>query len=851
MQSKRTLEFRSAPQAVLPPHLLPLPGGEWALWRCAALRGAGFPSTDVLKVSSPATAFAADRLITVEREARQLQRQSIDSLRERLNTLSATDKPLKSSLSNAIKKLLRNDLPPAPTIPCADDTLAAYDSARRRIEVARSAYDEAFKNGLSTQSSNLKQVAGDNLFREAVTWQNRAARQRAIDALLRTPENVRHAERRSNEELVAKYLQRYAVKNDTIGFFGPVGWARLDETEESIQVDAGPELVTNRSVYFEVWCIQALIARLNREPSLRPWMSPRRIPSIRLEGLTLCHPLGTRQVTAEQMIVLRLCNGSKTARELAQQLMTAHPSIFKSEAPVYSVLRTLANDGLIVWGFEVAYELHPERSLRRQLEQIENPRLRQAALALLDELESAREPIRAAAGDSEKLDQALVDLQATFSRLTNQAPTRSAGKTYGARTLVYEDCRRDVDVVFGDQLLKVLTPPLSLLLSSCRWLTAELARSYRSVFKQIYAQRVARTGRKQVDVLSFWLHALPLVANEKQRVIGAVVNEFQSRWANILSLPLHEQRVHYRSEDLRSKVSVAFASSGPGWAFARHHCPDVMIAADSVEAINRGDFELVMGELHLATNTLGSSSFCSQHPALDELMQCLESDLPEINAVPMPFVEGLTSRTNTTLISPRDYRIELEREAYAPERAKALAIADLVIEERGGDLMVRTRDGRLSFEIIEVFGGLLSSLAVNLFKVLPNEGHTPRVSIDRLILARESWHFAPASISWAFLKDESERFLGAMRWAKEQQLPSRMFCKVPVEDKPFYVDLESPVYVSILTRMVRRTLESGGEQATVKLVEMVPGVEQAWLPDSKGNRYTSELRIVACDLAQA
>ncbi len=836
----------------LPEHLLPLPDGEWSLWRCVALRGAGFPSTDVLKLTAPESASAADQLIAAEQEARQLQQTAVDSLRKLLNAMSGleADKSLKSGLSKAIKKLLRGDLPPAPAIACSDDSLAAYESARLRVDVARTAYEEAFKSGVANLSRTIKQVAVDNRFREAVTWQNRDALHRAIDALLRMPESGRHAERRGCEELVAKYLQRYTLKNDTIGFFGPVGWARIDEAEESIRVEAGQELVVKRNVYFEAWCLQALIARLNKDVSLRPWMSPRRIPSIRFEGLKVFHPLGTRQVTNDQMIVLRHCNGSRTAQELAQHLMCVHSSEFRSETHVYGILQSLVHSDLISWGFEIPYELHPERTLRRQLEKIGHPSRRQMALALLDQLESAREQINRAAGDSEKLDEAFLGFETTFSRLTNQAPTRGAGKVYAARTLVYEDCRRDVDVVLGEQVVNHLTPPLSLLLASCRWLTSEIARRYRIEFNQLYAQRVARTRRKQVDGLSFWLHALPLVTTEKQRLIGSIIGEFQSRWAKILSLPHDKKQVYYRSEELRPKVLEAFAAAGPGWAFARHHCPDVMIAAEDVEAVKRGDFQLVMGELHVGTNTLTPSSFVSQHPAPEELLGFLESDLPEPKAVTMPFIDGLTSRTNLGLISSRDYLIELEREAFAADRTQALAIADLIVEECGGELLVRTHDGRLSFDVIEVFGGLLSGLVVDLFKVLPNKGHTPRVTIDRVTIAREAWNFHPSSIAWAFLKEESERFLAARRWAEETGLPSRMFVKVPVEAKPFYADFASPVYVNILTRMIRRTLESEGENGNVKLVEMMPQVEQVWLPDSKGNRYTSELRFAAFDLTQ-
>src|SRR5438105_2435638 len=49
-----------------PRHLVELPGGEWALWRWVALRGAGFPADGVLRLSAPAAAAAADLLLLAE-----------------------------------------------------------------------------------------------------------------------------------------------------------------------------------------------------------------------------------------------------------------------------------------------------------------------------------------------------------------------------------------------------------------------------------------------------------------------------------------------------------------------------------------------------------------------------------------------------------------------------------------------------------------------------------------------------------------------------------------------------------------------------------------------------------------
>lgn len=40
-------------EATLPAHFVRLPGSEWAVWRWVALRGAGFPAAEVLKLAAP------------------------------------------------------------------------------------------------------------------------------------------------------------------------------------------------------------------------------------------------------------------------------------------------------------------------------------------------------------------------------------------------------------------------------------------------------------------------------------------------------------------------------------------------------------------------------------------------------------------------------------------------------------------------------------------------------------------------------------------------------------------------------------------------------------------------------
>ena len=119
-----------------------------------------------------------------------------------------------------------------------------------------------------------------------------------------------------------------------------------------------------------------------------------------------------------------------------------------------------------------------------------------------------------------------------------------------------------------------------------------------------------------------------------------------------------------------------------------------------------------------------------------------------------------------------------------------------------------------------------------------------------MVICREAWTFAAGEISFAREKEGSDRFLSARRWARAQGLPRFVFAKVPVEVKPFYVDFSSPVYVDILAKMVRRTVEHNSVNANISFSEMVPDTAHTWLPDAEGQHYTSELRVVAVDQAR-
>ena len=425
-------------------------------------------------------------------------------------------------------------------------------------------------------------------------------------------------------------------------------------------------------------------------------------------------------------------------------------------------------------------------------------------------------------------------------------------KTYAGRTLVYEDCQRNIDVEIGSSILEGLGPPLSLLLNSARWLTFQVAAEYRKKFAEIYA-RLAREKRSStIEALDFWPHAQRLLFGSASGSIKAIASVFQDRWAEIFSLPEGRRRVSYTSDELRPRVMAAFDVPGAGWQYARYHSPDIMIAAESVDAIRRGDYQLVMGELHVAIHSLSWSFFLAQHPAPEEFFKGIDADLPlpRVLLRPPKSWPGLTSRNFNTLASPKDYPLEFSSDSAAEQSSRALPIASLVLEDNGSGLMLGTRDGKLRFEVIEVFADLLSTEIVDWFKLIKARERTPRVSIDRLVVQRESWSVPAAEAAFAFEPVEADRFLEARRFQQQHQMPRHVFCKLPVEVKPVYVDFNSAIYVNLLAKLIRRSVTEDTE-ARFTLSEMLPGMDQLWLEDREGHRYTSEFRIVALDICDS
>ncbi|HEX5753897.1 MAG TPA: lantibiotic dehydratase [Archangium sp.] len=821
-----------------PGHLLPLANG-WSLWKDFCVRGAGFPAEDVLRLASRELASAVDAWLELEERIRELRQTLIATLDRERQGLPPDEA---RALNGAIKRLARGGLPQE--LQAGDEARTRFEALRSslaELEAARARLDALFERESTRLGEVLRAQARDSRFREALVWQNRAALHSAIEPLLRSPPDERGAKVRTREQLVANYLQRYTVKNDSIGFFGPLGWGTFSEEGPSVMARPGPSLIEGRRVSLDFWAIEALAQKFSKMPGIRPWLAPRLMAYARIEGRTLHMPLGSDELSPTVLRLLSLCNGERLAREIAPPVIAE--GLFTSEADVYAALEEQRSRGVLVWELELpTLALGRERVLRQLLERVGDEAARSTALAQLSELEEAREAVVRAAGDPDALDRALGEVESRFSRLTSMDATRNAGMTYGGRTMIYEDCRRGLSVTFGPELLDRIRRPLSLLMLGGRWYSHQLGRRCHEALLGVFRSLCEGLGTDTVEGVLFWPAAAELFPENGKHPAFAepLVADYPARWARVFGLPQAQgQRVvELTSDAIEPLVRELFAAPHPGWPTSRYHSPDLMISARSLEALQRGDYQVVLGELHFAVNSLEQEFFMDSHPEPARLRGAIAEDVGP-RFIPAVMKTDLYSGRGVTPLSdhPEDVVFEFGASRSWRPRSQVVALSDLVMRVVDGRLMSCTRDGSRCWDVMQVAQIILPAI---MFPLLPPMPYVPRVTLDGLVVAREAWRFQVAELPFVQAPTTVERFIGVRRWARDRGLPRFLFFKASSERKPSYLDLESPHAVDNFLRMLQ------GSQS-VFVSEMLPAIDHTWLPDAEGHTYTSEFRIVAVD----
>ena len=483
-------------------HLVPLTDG-WTAWSWVWVRGAGFPADLALQLATEKSAAIAARLAEVEAAEEEARRAAVAACEAALAAARGAES---GALARALKQLRAGREVDARGLPEEEWSAAARlaEQSRLRAELRGELGGELTAERTAAMA-HMQELVRRGPMREALVWQNRRLVRGTVDAFLRRPPERDDSKMREYGRVLATYVQRYCVRNDTIGFFGPVGWARFTDAADAVVARPAEELVAERKVFFEHWAVDALAGRLAADPSLRVHLAPRRTPSVRLDGPVLRYGIGrSAELPAVFVRVMDACDGEASAAVVAARVLCEPTDSLSGVAEVMDVIEELAAVHLVTWTLELPTgQPHPERTLRGLLKRVRAPAARGPAMAALEQLEGARDAVARAAGDASRLEGAMDSLDATFTELTGAEPTRRVGQSHAGRGIVYEDCRRAGEIELGAPLRARLAGPLSLVLASARWFTYEIGRRYRALFGQVHAELSAELGHSRIELTRF------------------------------------------------------------------------------------------------------------------------------------------------------------------------------------------------------------------------------------------------------------------------------------------------------------------------------------------------------------
>lgn len=711
----------------------------------------------------------------------------------------------------------------------SDPTLGEVADAANSGRVDRAAADAAYDRVSAHTTSALAALTSDPAFTTALTWQNRPMLGVLAKLAEDRPENTR---RRSDVRAIARYRQRYSSKAECIGFFGPFAWLQVGGQGAPLQVDHGPGLVVARHVAFEAWMVIELGRHLAADPDVAWWLPPVLRPDVFLDGDRLVRPDGSHQrIAPADRAVLALADGRHRAADIEAELMRTHPELGLTRDRIVRVLRGQQRRRLLAWDANVPLHARAWDVLVQRVDAIEDDRVRDGVRELVDRFECLRREV-GEAQDAEQLCAALDAVDALFTETTDREATRGAGKAYAARTLVYHDAVRDTRLRVSDGFLDALAPALELVLQSADWFAGEVSARYEAAISALVRDRQQSNPGRPVTLADVWPASLELFWGEDPHPLREAERELARRWARVIGpVDTEASRVERSVTELTGGVAEQFAAGVPQPALAVHS-PDLQVVASDVDAVARGEFSVVISELHacLASFDVPAVDWSLDRPVRDQVNAHLGLHRP----VPL-LPEGWRRQTGRVLAANAGESDLTLGVAAAPgvDLTVNLPAVSIVFDEIDGRLVARTPQGQL-LTIPEVWAVFISDVAADAFKIGLPGAHTPRFSVGPLTLFRETWRLRLDDVSRS--KDRHQVFRDLRAWRAAHHLPERVYVKFPREAKPFYLDFSSPTLVASFA-----TLAQSNDQVSIS--ECLPDPQTSWLTDSEGRHYVSELRL--------
>lgn len=673
--------------------------------------------------------------------------------------------------------------------------------------------DDTLEARKNHEVAALRRVYSERSLQQALWWQSPGVARNYLPSLLQFETPSFNSKFRRRLRTFQNYLQRYCAKNEAIGYFGPIGFGRLSDTDQAAQEATG-EWLTRRETYLEPWLVEALLEHFFSSPLYSDERLCFLNPRLRIESSILYGELKSRRAGGGrslppdmERLLLRTATEPCSRAHLIEQGY--------SEESLTTALR----HGWLSDSFCLPSTGRPIDSARAYAGRLRE-KVRAPLLAELERWDQSR--IRLGLQPEEQIPQFLDTV-----RLSNHGQTeRHQGAAYGGRQGYYEDCARRGFSLPGSWF-DTIAEPISLLLESARWVSfqsgTQLARALMHAHKGLFQ----RHG-DGYSATALW---------EASRVVFAEVLDLESidrelarRWWEIIGeRPSPGGHLRLDPSTLRAAVAQNFTVPSYGFRSARFHSFDIFFGPQG---------QAVLGEIHPCLHTFNDPATHHQHPNPERLRnwyqeRTLHKELLPARQVPYTrlYQDGWSnSQAYHLLVDP----------AWGSWREPEYQwrLGDFQVFQSQGRVFLRHKDG-YELSLLDFFESDLRHFQATCFEPFRLMPESIRLSLGELVVGRRSWTLQREQFCDLDLLKGDELLLALSQKLRSRAMPSRLFVKYPHETKPVLLQTESLVSLELFWHLF-----SGTDRCRCQ--EVLPELEEAWVGCSQGFG-TAEFRFVVFD----
>jgi len=788
---------------------------------------AGVPFESIERLATPKTSAAARELFVRQEEFTKWKTEVDNVLRSRRHGLS-------KELFRAWHKAIRSGIVPLVADPASGAFAICWNCASE-LAIGEKIFDETIESELGrTRNSLLGMVR--TLLPPYLLFAAGGLREVIDESLVKIGENNRLSRRtkkaRARERHLLLYLQRICAKNDTLSAFGPASWGKCDQRTPNLTLEPTPG-IDKRESLLERWTAHGVAAALNQDPEIRVELSPRLHPNGRIDGerFIFADTGETVSLNPRTIEILIRCDGKTPAHSLGVEA---------------EELELLARQNLILWEMEVpALEPHAFDILISDISHWREGPVRERWLERLQPIAALPEQFRRTEETSARskiIDEARVRLDALGAHKTSDRFLYSATNPIG------EECFRECGFSIGESLLDEIAveaaPWIDLWRDSYAFVASRVAAGLRELVSKAPRENgvlalpmfLRHCAESKVSLTGPGLVAFAHIAFQEVKL--AFREKIRPR-ADAAECALASEDCHFvrRTFQFESFDEYTYPSA------------DLQLAAKSIEAVARGEYQWILAELHPPAALLHHGFYwsCPDKAALSHALTSTLSGRPNFH-----FGFFAADFTATTAVRLFDALPELTN-FVAPQRAnpKWRAVppseTEVVVDEQNGDVGLRKRGSH------EYLGSFARSWLIPLgfhpfyFDLAP---HMPRLRCGKVIVQRRSWTVALDALGKGdFTGVSRDLVLAIERLRADRNLPRYVYIR-PTEQalrrsgaegrdkdtKPVFIDLESYLFLEIF----HRWLTKAGE---LEVTEMLPDADHLLWQEADGRR-TFELRTL-------